>query len=87
MPLIVNDSLEVALKSGADGVHVGIEDQPVAEIRRQAGKGFLIGATAKTVEQARAAQAAVIKAQKAGKTTVDISGKNGSSDSESPDEI
>ena len=38
--------------------HVGIEDQPVAEIRRQAGKGFLIGATAKTVEQARAAQAA-----------------------------
>ena len=32
-------------------------------------------------------QAAVIKAQKAGKTTVDISGKNGSSDSESPDEI
>ena len=30
---------------------------------------------------------AVIKAQKAGKTTVDISGKNGSSDSESPDEI
>ena len=58
VPLIVNDSLEVALKSGADGVHVGIEDQPVAEILRQAGKGFLIGATAKTVEQARAAQAA-----------------------------
>ena len=58
VPLIVNDSLEVALKSGADGVHVGIEDQPVAEIRRQAGKGFLIGATAKTVEQARAARAA-----------------------------
>ena len=58
VPLIVNDSLEVALKSGADGVHVGIEDQPVAEIRRRVGKGFLIGATAKTVEQARAAQAA-----------------------------
>ena len=35
----------------------------------------------------RAAQAAVLQAQKAGKTTVDISGKNGSSDSESPDEI
>ena len=58
VPLIVNDSLEVALESGADGVHVGIEDQPVAEIRRRVGKGFLIGATAKTVEQARAAQAA-----------------------------
>ena len=58
VPLIVNDSLEVALESGADGVHVGIEDQPVAEIRRRVGKGFLIGATAKTVEQAQAAQAA-----------------------------
>lgn len=58
VPLIVNDSLEVALKSGADGVHVGIEDQPVAEIRRRVGKDWIIGATAKTVEQARAAQAA-----------------------------
>ena len=70
-----------------DGFRLALRREPVAEIRRQAGKGFLIGATAKTVEQARAAQAAVIKAQKAGKTTVDISGKNGSSDSESPDEI
>ena len=58
MPLIVNDSVEVALQSGADGVHVGIEDQPVEAIRRRAGKGFLIGATAKTVAQAQAAQAA-----------------------------
>lgn len=58
VPLIVNDSVEVALQSGADGVHVGIEDQPVEAIRRRAGKGFLIGATAKTVAQAQAAQAA-----------------------------
>ena len=42
VPLIVNDSVEVALQSGADGVHVGIEDQPVEAIRRRAGKGFLI---------------------------------------------
>ena len=58
VPLIINDRLDVALESGADGVHVGIEDAPVAEIRAQAGPGFLIGATAKTVEQAQAAQAA-----------------------------
>ena len=45
-------------KEAADGVHVGIEDQPVEAIRRRAGKGFLIGATAKTVAQAQAAQAA-----------------------------
>lgn len=58
VPLIVNDRVDVALESGAAGVHVGIEDAPVAEIRRRTGPGFLIGATAKTVAQARAAEAA-----------------------------
>lgn len=58
VPLIINDKVDVALKSGADGVHVGIEDTPVSEIRKRAGKELIIGATAKTVEQARAAQAA-----------------------------
>ncbi|WP_347495846.1 thiamine phosphate synthase [Ruminococcus flavefaciens] len=57
VPLIINDDYEAALKSGADGVHVGIEDAPVAEIRRIAGESFIIGATAKTVEQARLAEA------------------------------
>ena len=58
VPLIINDRLDVALESGADGVHVGIEDASVLEIRRQAGPDFIIGATAKTVAQAQAAQAA-----------------------------
>lgn len=56
VPLIINDNLEVALKSGADGVHVGAEDIPVFEIRNRVGKNFIIGATAKTVEQAVNAQ-------------------------------
>ncbi|MGN0615135.1 thiamine phosphate synthase [Ruminococcus flavefaciens] len=56
VPLIINDDYEAALKSGADGVHVGIEDAPVAEIRKRAGEGFIIGATAKTVEQAKLAE-------------------------------
>lgn len=56
VPLIINDNVDVALKSGADGVHVGITDQPVAEIRRRVGRDFLIGATAKTVEQAQLAE-------------------------------
>lgn len=58
VPLIINDNADIALKVGADGVHVGIEDAPVAEIRKKAGGDFIIGATAKTVEQAQAAQAA-----------------------------
>ncbi len=58
VPLIINDNVDVAIKSGADGVHVGIEDQPVEEIRKQVGRDFIIGATAKTIEQAKAAEAA-----------------------------
>ena len=58
VPLIINDNAEVALKSGADGVHVGIEDTPVAELRQKVGKDFIIGATAKTVEQAQSAEKA-----------------------------
>ena len=59
VPLIINDNIEIAMKSGADGVHVGIEDVPVGEIRKNVGEDFIIGATAKTVEQA-------VKAQQAG---------------------
>lgn len=58
VPLIINDNVDVALKSGADGVHVGIEDTPVAEIRNRVPDDFIIGATCKTVEQAKAAQQA-----------------------------
>lgn len=57
VPLIINDNVEVALKSGADGVHVGIEDAPVEEIRRRVSSDFMIGATCKTVEQAKIAEA------------------------------
>ena len=57
VPLIINDNYSAALKAGADGVHVGIEDAPVAEIRRICGKNFIIGATAKTVAQAWQAEA------------------------------
>lgn len=56
VPLIINDNIDVALKSGADGVHVGIEDMPVSEIRKKVGENFIIGATAKTVEQAQTAE-------------------------------
>jgi thiamine-phosphate pyrophosphorylase len=58
VPLLIDDDVEVALESGADGVHVGIEDTPVAEIREKVPKDFIIGATAKTVEQAKNAEAA-----------------------------
>ncbi|MCI7131251.1 MAG: thiamine phosphate synthase [Lachnospiraceae bacterium] len=58
VPLIINDNVQIALESGADGVHVGIEDAPVAQIRQQTPPSFIIGATAKTVAQAQAAERA-----------------------------
>ena len=58
VPLIINDNAEVARKSGADGVHVGIEDAPIRELRRKFPDNFIIGATAKTVKQAMDAEKA-----------------------------
>lgn len=40
VPLIVNDRLDIALLSGADGVHLGQDDIPVAEARRMANQFF-----------------------------------------------
>lgn len=41
--LILNDRLDVAMLAGADGVHLGPDDLPVAEARRIAPAGFIIG--------------------------------------------
>ncbi|MDH3604236.1 MAG: thiamine phosphate synthase [Candidatus Tectomicrobia bacterium] len=43
--LIVNDHPSVALEIGADGVHVGREDPPVAEARAMLGPDIIIGAS------------------------------------------
>ena len=58
VPIIINDNLNVALRSGADGIHVGQEDMSAEEIRKLAGREFIIGVTAKTVKQAKMAEAA-----------------------------
>ena len=52
IPLIIDDRIDVMLASGAEGVHVGAEDMPVAMARKLIGKDKILGATAKTVEAA-----------------------------------
>ena len=52
VPLIVNDDVDIALKCGADGVHIGQHDAPAAEVRRRIGQDMLLGVSAQTVEQA-----------------------------------
>jgi thiamine-phosphate pyrophosphorylase len=54
---IVNDHVDIALLSGADGVHLGPDDISVASARRVAGERLLIGASASTPERAREAVA------------------------------
>lgn len=56
--LVINDRVDLALAVGADGVHLGQEDLPVAAARRILGPAAIIGATCETAEEARAAQAA-----------------------------
>lgn len=55
--LIINDNINVAVKSGADGVHLGQNDLDIKKARKILGEGKIIGATAKTVFQAKQAQA------------------------------
>ena len=55
VPLILNDHPELVAPSGADGVHVGQDDQSVAEARRLAGPGKLVGLSTHSPAQARAA--------------------------------
>lgn len=52
VPLIIDDRIDVALAMGAEGVHLGQSDMPVAGARKILGDDFIIGATAKTVPQA-----------------------------------
>jgi len=53
---IVNDYLDIALAVGADGLHVGQEDLPVAEARRLLPIDKILGGSARTVAEAIAAR-------------------------------
>ena len=55
---IINDNVEIAAQTGADGVHVGQEDLEAGRTRELLGPDKLIGVSAHSVEEALAAQAA-----------------------------
>ena len=46
VPLIINDDPYIAVKSGADGVHIGQKDMSLKEAREITGNGMIIGVTA-----------------------------------------
>lgn len=59
VPLIINDSPHIAVKAGADGVHIGQKDMSLSDAREITGPGMIIGVTAATPELA-------VKAEKEG---------------------
>ena len=59
VPLIINDDPYIAVKSGADGVHIGQKDMSLKEAREITGNGMIIGVTAALPELA-------VKAEKNG---------------------
>lgn len=52
---VVNDHVDIALISGADGVHLGPDDLSIASARNVAGDRLIVGASASSIEAARAA--------------------------------
>ena len=55
---IINDRVDIALKSGADGVHVGQADLEAGSARDLLGPDKILGVSAHSVEEALRAQAA-----------------------------
>jgi len=52
IPYIINDSIDVAIACGADGVHVGQSDMKAADVRKLLGYEKILGVSVQTVEQA-----------------------------------
>lgn len=57
VPLIINDNVEIAIKSGADGVHIGQNDMDIKTARKMLGSNMIIGASARNVSLALRAEA------------------------------
>ncbi|WP_454192216.1 thiamine phosphate synthase [Paenibacillus sp. Marseille-Q7038] len=55
VPFIVNDDVDLALAIGADGVHIGQDDEEAAKVRERIGH-MILGVSAHTMEEARIAE-------------------------------
>ena len=53
---IINDRVDIAMASGADGVHLGQQDMPANVARKLLGKDRIIGVSASSLEEALQAE-------------------------------
>lgn len=56
VPLIINDDIEIAIKSGAAGVHLGQGDLNAGEARKLIPKDMILGVSAATIDEAKIAE-------------------------------
>ena len=56
VPFVINDNLNIAIKSDADGIHIGQNDMEAGFVRNVIGKEKILGVSAQTVEQAITAE-------------------------------
>ncbi|WKY45378.1 thiamine phosphate synthase [Eubacteriaceae bacterium ES2] len=56
VPFFINDNVDIAIKCGADGIHVGQQDMAAIDVRARIGDQMMLGISAQTVEQAVSAQ-------------------------------
>ncbi len=52
VPFFINDNVDIAIKSGADGIHVGQEDMAAGAVRAMVGEKMIIGVSVHSVEEA-----------------------------------
>lgn len=52
VPFVINDNVDLAIKSDADGVHIGQNDMEASVVRSLIGKDKILGVSAQTVDQA-----------------------------------
>lgn len=56
VPFVINDNVDVAIRCGADGVHVGQQDMEAGNVRKLLGNDKIIGVSVHNVEEALAAE-------------------------------
>ncbi len=56
IPFIINDHIDIAIKCGADGIHIGQHDMNAFLARKKIGKHMILGISVQTMEQAVLAQ-------------------------------
>lgn len=52
VPLIINDNVDIAIKCGAEGIHVGQKDMKALDVHKRVGNDMIVGVSVHTVEEA-----------------------------------